>query len=92
VLKRAAGARVTLGMRETDAFTEILVADTGRGVPEDQLGRVAQRFVTLDGARAGAGSGLGLAIASAAAKLHGGELLLQDNAPGLRAVLRLSRA
>jgi signal transduction histidine kinase len=83
------GARVTMGLREEKDFAEIVVADSGRGVPENQLGRIAQRFVTLDGAR-GVGSGLGLAIASAAAKLHGGELVLQDNGPGLRAVLRLS--
>lgn len=86
------GAHVSLDMHATDAFAEILVADTGRGIPDDQLGRVAQRFVTLDDARAGGGAGLGLAISSAAAKLHGGELLLQNNEPGLRAVLRLSRA
>jgi signal transduction histidine kinase len=85
------GAEVTLGARTADAFAEIAVADTGRGVPQDQLGRLAQRFVTLDGARGQSGSGLGLAIAGAAAKLHGGELLLQDNRPGLRAVLRLRR-
>jgi signal transduction histidine kinase len=84
------GARVTMGLREEEEFAEIVVADSGRGVPEGQLGRIAQRFVTLDGARSGGGSGLGLAIASAAAKLHGGELVLQDNEPGLRATLRLS--
>lgn len=84
------GARVTMGLQRTESFAEIIVADSGRGVPRTELGRIAQRFVTLDGARGGAGSGLGLAIASAAAKLHGGELVLQDNQPGLRAVLRLS--
>jgi signal transduction histidine kinase len=84
------GARVTMDLREKENFAEIVVADSGRGVPQSQLGRIAQRFVTLDGARGGAGSGLGLAIANAAAKLHGGELLLQDNEPGLRAILRLN--
>jgi signal transduction histidine kinase len=84
------GARVSMGLRAKEDFAEIVVADSGRGVPEGQLGRIAQRFVTLDGARGGGGSGLGLAIASAAAKLHGGELVLQDNEPGLRAILRLS--
>jgi signal transduction histidine kinase len=42
-------------------------------------------------ARAGGGSGLGMAIARAAAKLHGGELRLEDNLPGLRVVLTLRR-
>lgn len=84
------GAHVIMGLREQEDFAEIVVADSGRGVPEGQLGRIAQRFITLDGARGAGGSGLGLAIASAAAKLHGGELVLQDNGPGLRAILRLS--
>ncbi len=48
------------------------------------------RFVTLDAARGGSGSGLGLSIVAAAAKLHGGELLLEDNRPGLRAILTLA--
>jgi signal transduction histidine kinase len=65
----------------------LTVADTGVGVPEDQRGRVQQRFVRLDPARGVGGSGLGLAIVAACAKLHGGVLRLEDNAPGLRAVL-----
>ena len=68
------------------------VADTGGGVAEaDQRGRVQQRFVRLDPARSSPGSGLGLAIAAACAKLHGGDLRLEDNAPGLRAVMRILR-
>ena len=70
----------------------VTVADTGVGVPPDQRGRVQERFVRLDPARTTGGSGLGLAIVAACAKLHGGGLRLEDNAPGLRAVLVLSRA
>jgi signal transduction histidine kinase len=51
---------------------------------------VKDRFVRLDEARGGSGSGLGLSIAAAAAKLHGGELRLEDNRPGLRAVLTMA--
>ena len=65
----------------------IIIADTGVGVPADQRGRVQERFVRLDPARAVGGTGLGLAIVAACAKLHGGTLELEDNAPGLRAVL-----
>ena len=44
----------------------------------------------LEEARTTEGSGLGLALARAVARLHGGEIELEDNRPGLRAVMRLS--
>ena len=83
------GATVTLDAVERDGTAELIVADTGPGIPPEDRDRVKNRFVKLDEARAGGGSGLGLAIASAAAKLHGGQLRLEDNEPGLRAVLTL---
>ncbi len=86
------GARVRVEVAEDDAQVHLTVADTGRGVPEDQRGRVQERFVRLDPARSVGGSGLGLAIAAACAKLHGGVLRLEDNNPGLRATLDLHRS
>ena len=38
------------------------------------------------------GSGLGLSLAAAVARLHGGELTLEDNEPGLKVVITLPRA
>ena len=35
------------------------------------------------------GSGLGLSLVAAVAQLHGGEVRLEDNGPGLRVVLSL---
>jgi sensor histidine kinase regulating citrate/malate metabolism len=43
-------------------------------------------------ARSTPGSGLGLALVQAVAMLHGGVLRLEDNAPGLKAVLHLPAA
>ena len=85
------GAVVRAAVEETPEVVRILVADTGAGVPEDQRGRVQERFVRLDPARGHGGTGLGLAIVAACAKLHGGVLRLEDNSPGLRAVLELRR-
>jgi signal transduction histidine kinase len=48
--------------------------------------------VRLDPARSAGGSGLGLAIVAACAKLHHGALKLEDNRPGLRAVLEIQRS
>ncbi|MDB5475260.1 MAG: sensor histidine kinase [Phenylobacterium sp.] len=83
------GAAVTLEVHNAGGVAEIVVADNGPGIPEADRGRVKDRFVRLDAARGGSGSGLGLSIVAAAAKLHGGELRLEDNHPGLRAVLTL---
>jgi signal transduction histidine kinase len=90
-LYAGAGAEVCVQVLEDEAAVHIVVADTGIGVPEDQRGRVQERFVRLDPARSVGGSGLGLAIAAACAKLHGGALRLEDNAPGLKAILDIVR-
>ena len=69
----------------------LTVADKGPGVPESMRERVVERFVRLEQSRTVPGSGLGLSLASAVATLHGGELKLQDNQPGLRAIIALPR-
>jgi signal transduction histidine kinase len=68
------------------------VCDRGPGIPEGERGRVVERFVRLEQSRSAPGSGLGLSLVAAVARLHGGELELEDNAPGLRARLLLPRA
>jgi signal transduction histidine kinase len=68
------------------------VADRGPGIPEADRGRVVERFVRLEQSRSKPGSGLGLSLASAVARLHGGELKLEDNHPGLRSTIALPRA
>lgn len=68
------------------------VSDSGPGVPEADRARVVERFVRLEQSRSEPGSGLGLSLAAAVARLHGGELKLEDNQPGLRTLLVLPRA
>jgi len=70
----------------------LTVADRGPGIPADQRAHAVERFVRLEQSRSQPGSGLGLSLASAIAHLHHGELRLEDNAPGLRAVILLPRA
>ncbi|WP_293376424.1 HAMP domain-containing sensor histidine kinase [Phenylobacterium sp. SCN 70-31] len=86
------GARVEVTLESGVDRVRCIVADSGPGIAEADRSRVVERFIRLDAARTTAGSGLGLAIAAACAKLHRGRLLLEDNAPGLRVVLELSRA
>jgi signal transduction histidine kinase len=68
---------------------EIAVADRGPGIPAEERVRVVERFVRLEGSRSRPGFGLGLSLAAAVARLHGGSLRLEDNEPGLRAILTI---
>jgi signal transduction histidine kinase len=67
------------------------VSDHGPGIPAGDRSRVVERFVRLEQSRSEPGSGLGLSLVSAVARLHGGELKLEDNAPGLTARIALPR-
>ena len=69
----------------------LTVADEGPGIPAADRGRAVERFVRLEQSRSQPGSGLGLSLASAVARLHGGELTLEDNNPGLKSVIALPR-
>lgn len=69
----------------------LIVADHGPGIPEAERSRVVERFVRLEQSRSKPGSGLGLSLAAAVARLHGGELTLADNQPGLKTVIALPR-
>ncbi|MFH1557148.1 MAG: ATP-binding protein [Pseudomonadota bacterium] len=79
--------RVSLRRVGDEAVLE--VGDRGPGIAPQDRERVVERFVRLDTSRSRPGSGLGLSLVAAVARLHGGSLAFSDNAPGLRATLRL---
>src|SRR5499426_573496 len=70
----------------------LTVSDAGPGIPESDRRRAVERFVRLEQSRSQPGSGLGLSLVQAVAHLHGGDLKLEDNRPGLRTVISLPRA
>ncbi|HET6605979.1 MAG TPA: HAMP domain-containing sensor histidine kinase [Rhodopila sp.] len=67
----------------------IAVSDQGAGIPAEDRTRATDRFFRGETARNTPGSGLGLSLVLAVAHLHGGALKLEDNAPGLIAILSL---
>ena len=91
--KAANGAMPEIVVRVLNAGDRILlsVSDSGPGIPEADRSRAVERFVRLEQSRSKPGSGLGLSLASAVARLHGGELTLEDNHPGLKSVIALPR-
>ncbi len=87
-----AAAEIVVGAGSTGERITLTVADHGPGIAPADRGRVVERFVRLEQSRSEPGSGLGLSLASAVARLHGGELKLEDNHPGLKSVIALPRA
>jgi signal transduction histidine kinase len=87
-----ASAEIVVAAGSEGERIALSVADHGPGIPEADRGRVVERFVRLEQSRSEPGSGLGLSLASAVARLHGGELKLEDNHPGLRSDIALPRA
>ena len=85
----AADATILIEARHEGDRIILAVTDHGSGIPEADRKRAVERFVRLETSRTLAGSGLGLSLASAVARLHGGELALDDAQPGLRATLSI---
>ena len=81
--------KVHIAVRAENGRVRIEVSDNGPGIPEADRQRVKERFVRLEKSRTEPGSGLGLSLVDAVARLHRGELRLEDNAPGVRAVIDL---
>lgn len=84
------GGRIEVDCRDTDSGIALVVADSGPGIPGAEKQRVLQRFARLECSRSAPGSGLGLSLVAAVAHLHGAELHLDDNQPGLRVSLIFS--
>jgi two-component system cell cycle sensor histidine kinase PleC len=84
-----AGGRIdvkvwSLGEETSDHRLQISVCDTGIGIAQEDIGRLAKPFEQIETqhAKAQAGSGLGLALTKSLVELHGGVFELESE-PGL---------
>jgi PAS domain S-box-containing protein len=70
------------GVAGSEDFT-FCVADQGRGIPEEKLETIFERFSQVDGSdsRDKGGSGLGLAICKSIVHGHGGHIWAEKNDP-----------
>ncbi|TMV82282.1 HAMP domain-containing protein [Thioclava sp. BHET1] len=89
---RYAGAAIVY-IRPSASMIDIVVEDHGPGIPDAMKSKVFDPFFRLEASRNRytGGTGLGLSIVRAVARQHGGEVILQDNQPGLRAIIALPR-
>jgi signal transduction histidine kinase len=62
---------------------EVIVKDTGVGIPQDDLPRIFERFYQVDKTRGPKrGTGLGLAITAEIVQAHGGRISVFSDGPG----------
>jgi len=78
------GGYVGVTLKSEPRGVTLVIADHGPGIAADQHDAVLRRFRRLDESRTTAGSGLGLSIVDAVARVHGAQLRLSNDEPGLR--------
>ena len=73
------GGSVTVTLRGAGDLVTLTVEDTGVGIPEEDLGKVFDRFYRVDKARsrAAGGTGLGLSIVKDTVRQHGGAVTVR---------------
>lgn len=69
------GGSIHVDTRVANGGVEVVVQDTGVGIPADELPRIFERFYQIDKARGPErGTGLGLAIVREIVQAHGGKI------------------
>ncbi len=70
------GSTISVSAKRHAGFAEVTVKDEGRGIPEEMIATIFDRFTQVmdSDSRAKGGSGLGLAICKALVELHGGSI------------------
>jgi signal transduction histidine kinase len=83
------GGLVTISCRSTRSVIEVLVTDSGEGIPAEELERVFERFHRVEPSRQNrdGGSGLGLTIARAIVVDHGGGIRAHRDEAGMGTVV-----
>jgi PAS domain S-box-containing protein len=71
---------IAVRLQEADGQAILSVADTGTGIPEEELPRVFERFHRVEGAsgRTHEGTGIGLALVQELVRLHGGSVKVES--------------
>ncbi|WP_298670398.1 hybrid sensor histidine kinase/response regulator [uncultured Sphingomonas sp.] len=79
-----AGGEISLTARRVGGDVEIVIADTGIGIPLEMQSRIFQIFAQVEDhrARAQGGLGIGLALVKQLVALHGGTITVASGGPG----------
>ena len=78
------GGRIAVTLRSGEGHAEIVVRDTGIGIPHEMQGRIFDLFTQVEHhrERSEGGLGLGLAIVQRLTQLHGGTVSVSSDGPG----------
>jgi PAS domain S-box-containing protein len=79
-LKFTFDGSIAVSLESRADHVELAVTDTGTGIPEDEVGRLFERFHRVEGSRARTheGSGIGLALVQELVRLHGGTVRVES--------------
>ena len=87
------GGEILVGARRARSGVEVTVADTGEGIPAEDLPHIFERFYRGDASRSrnrGAGAGLGLAIARAIVRAHRGDIdVVSESGKGTKFIFHI---
>jgi heavy metal sensor kinase len=86
------GGRVEVQCETQNGCADLIVTDTGIGIPSEHIPHIFERFYRVDPARSreAGGTGLGLSICRVIAQSHGGTIRLESNAgQGTRVIVTL---
>ena len=86
------GGHIDVSLDVTDNQVKVTVADTGKGLPENQLENIFKRYYQLDNQTKGIinwGTGIGLYYSRRLAELHHGSLVAGNREEGTGAVFTL---
>lgn len=78
------GSTIRVDLSRHAGHVVLSVADNGPGIPVDEREKVLRRLYRLEQSRTSEGNGLGLSLVAAICNLHGAQLSLDNNNPGLR--------
>ncbi len=85
-----AGGSVSVTAGRVSGGVQIVVADTGDGIPADEHERIWERLYRVDKSRSERGLGLGLSLVKAIVEAHGGEIsVASEPGRGSRFTIRL---
>lgn len=80
-VKYTESGKIAFSAKKVHKEIEIMVADSGMGIPPEQRADALKRFVRLDSARSTQGTGIGLSLAEAIVVAHKGRMVLVDGLP-----------
>jgi len=85
------GGRIELSVGRQDDGVHVAVADTGAGIPADQLERIFDRFAQVDDSatRRHEGTGIGLSLVRELVELHGGRVWAESPGVGQGSTLHV---